>query len=93
MKNFSLHLGLKQGASGDVYSSSNWNLKVMVFVEGGKRAGGKNPRVKKHASTNNILMQPTAGCRVRDLNSGHIGRKSALISAHCSRGTVWLLLS
>ena len=53
-----------------VYSRSNWNLEVLVFMEGGKPENvEKNPRSKDE---NQQETQPTYGTGPES-NPGHIG--------------------
>ena len=58
-----------------VYSRSNWNLEVLVFMEGGKPENPeKNPRSKNE---NQQQTQPTYGTGPES-NPGHIGGRRAL---------------
>ena len=58
-----------------VYSRSNWNLEVLVFMEGGKPENPeKNPRSKDE---NQQQTQPTYGTGPES-NPGHIGGRRAL---------------
>ena len=58
-----------------VYSRSNWNLEVLVFMEGGKPENPeKNPRSKDE---NQQQTQPTYDTGP-ELNPGHIGGRRAL---------------
>ena len=58
-----------------VYSRSNWNLEVLVFMEGGKPENPeKNPQSKDE---NQQQTQPTYGTGPES-NPGHIGGRRAL---------------
>ena len=58
-----------------VYSRSNWNLEVLVFMEGGKPENPeKNPRSKDE---NQQQTQPTYDTGPES-NPGHIGGRRAL---------------
>ena len=62
-----------------VYSRSNWNLEVLVFMEGGKLENPeKNPRSKDE---NQQQTQPTYGTG-SESNPGHIGGRRR--SCHCA---------
>ncbi len=67
-------------------SRSNWNLEVLVFVEGGKPENPeKNPRSKDE---NQQQTQPTYGTGPES-NPGHIGGRRALspLRHSCSPGS------
>ena len=58
-----------------MYSLSNWNLDVLVFMEGGKPENSeKNPRSKDE---NQQQTQPTYDTGLES-NPGHIGGRRAL---------------
>ena len=60
-------------------SRSNWNLEVLIFVEGGKTENSeKNLGTKQEPTTNSTHMRR----RLRESNPGHQGGRRVLI--HCA---------
>ena len=69
----------KPGFPAGPLSRSNWNLEMLVFVEGGKLENPeKNPRNKMR--TNNKLNLHTMLSWVSESNLGHIGGRRVLLS-------------
>ena len=70
-----------QSGYSSTVSRSNWNLEMLVFVEGGKPGypAGEKPLEQGQEPTTNLTQ---IWCQLRELNPGHIDGRRVLSPLH-----------